>query len=139
MLEPLVDTVNPDQINTSIFPILKLDIATVKKEDLDFKSKFTLTATRNDYIHALIGYFDITFTGHKTIFFSTGPQHKYTHWKQTVFYLDDVLPVRKGDTITGELACKRNDKNPRDLDITIAYDFKGEHQHYKHSQFYRLR
>jgi protein arginine N-methyltransferase 1 len=34
----------------------------VKKEDLNFQKPFTLTAIRNDNIHALVAYFDIDFT-----------------------------------------------------------------------------
>lgn len=36
---------------------------------------FSLTATRNDYLHALVAFFDITFgAGHKPVFFSTSPK-----------------------------------------------------------------
>ena len=45
-------------------------------------------------IHAFLGWFDISFSAcHKPINFSTGPQAKYTHWKQTVFYTPDTLTV----------------------------------------------
>jgi protein arginine N-methyltransferase 1 len=38
---------------------------------------FSLTATRNDYVHAFVAYFDITFeAGHKPVFFSTSPKAK---------------------------------------------------------------
>ena len=40
-------------------------------------------------------YFDIDFSKcHKRVWFSTGPQAYYTHWKQTVFYLSKVLAVK---------------------------------------------
>lgn len=49
---------------------------------------------RNDYVHALVGYFDVSFKAcHKAIGFSTSPQARSTHWKQTVFYLEDTLTV----------------------------------------------
>lgn len=67
----------------------------MKKSDLAFECPFTLTARRNDYVHALVAYFDIEFSHcHKPVRFSTGPHAKYTHWKQTVFYLQ----VRTSDT-----------------------------------------
>jgi hypothetical protein len=54
--------------------------------------------SRNDYVHALVGYFDVSFKAcHKTIQFSTGPLARSTHWKQTVFYLEDTLTVRQGE------------------------------------------
>jgi protein arginine N-methyltransferase 1 len=46
-------------------------------------------------VHALVGYFDTRFQGlHKPVSFSTGPAARTTHWKQTVFYLEDTLTVR---------------------------------------------
>ena len=56
----------------------------------------------------------------------TGPGERYTHWKQTVFYLEEPLTVQTDEVIHGQLSCKPNAKNPRDLDIVIKYDFKGE-------------
>ena len=99
-----------------------LDLYTVTPADLAFSAPFTLDIRRNDFVHALIAWFDIDFTAcHKPIRFSTGPHTKYTHWKQTVFYLREVLTVEQGEQIRGVLTNKPNDKNKRDLDITIAY------------------
>lgn len=39
------------------------------------------------------------------------PDAPYTHWKQTVFYLEDYLTVRRGEEITGNIAMKPNEKN----------------------------
>lgn len=39
------------------------------------------------------------------------PDAPYTHWKQTVFYLEDYLTVRRGEEITGTVAMKPNEKN----------------------------
>lgn len=51
----------------------EVDIYTVKTEDLSFASAFCLQIQRNDYIHALVTYFNIEFTKcHKKTGFSTG-------------------------------------------------------------------
>lgn len=39
------------------------------------------------------------------------PDASYTHWKQTVFYLEDYLTVRRGEEIVGSIAMKPNEKN----------------------------
>ena len=53
-------------------------------------------------MHALCAYFDIAFTQtHTPIRFSTGPHAQYTHWKQTVFYLDHDLTVCSGEELKG--------------------------------------
>jgi type I protein arginine methyltransferase len=75
----------------------------------------------------LIAWFDIDFTAcHKPIRFSTGPHTKYTHWKQTVFYLREVLTVQQGEQVRGILMNKPNDKNKRDLDVKISYELMTE-------------
>jgi protein arginine N-methyltransferase 1 len=102
--------------------ILTLDLYTCTTADLAFAIPFTLDCRRDDFIHALIAWFDIDFTAcHKPIRFSTGPHTKYTHWKQTVFYLRDVLTVQQGEQVKGVLENKPNEKNKRDLDIKISY------------------
>lgn len=51
----------------------EVDIYTVKPEDLSFTSAFCLQIQRNDYVHALVTYFNIEFTKcHKKTGFSTG-------------------------------------------------------------------
>jgi protein arginine N-methyltransferase 1 len=140
MREPLVDVVEPHMIITNAVPILNVDITTVKKEDLSFSAPFRLQAARNDFCHAFVAYFDIEFSKcHKPIKFSTGPRARYTHWKQTVFYLEDILSIRQNEVITGTLTCKPNQKNPRDLDIGIEYDFKGSNMQASGSQKYNMR
>ncbi|ADV19487.1 protein arginine N-methyltransferase 1 [Cryptococcus gattii Ru294] len=124
--EPLVDCVELRAVATNPCAIKHIDIRTVKKEDLAFDVPFKLTATRNDYIHAFLGWFDISFSCcHKPVNFSTGPQAKYTHWKQTVFYTSETLTVSEGDVIQGTLHCAPNSRNNRDLDIVIDYEVTG--------------
>lgn len=125
--EPLVDTVEMKAVVTDPHPLITFDLYTVTVADLAFTRPFSLSPRRDDFIHALIAWFDIEFSAcHKPIRFSTGPHTKYTHWKQTVFYLTDALTVQIGETITGQLACKPNDRNRRDLDIAIEWEHQAE-------------
>nr|CEG03636.1 unnamed protein product [Fusarium acuminatum CS5907] len=123
--EPLVDTVEVKAAVTEPTAVLTLDLYTCTTADLAFQSKFKLNATRDDFIHALVSWFDIDFTAcHKPIRFSTGPHTKYTHWKQTVFYLEDVLTVQQGESVELDLDVRPNNKNRRDLDIKISYELE---------------
>lgn len=55
----------------------EVDIYTVKVEDLTFTSPFCLQVKRNDYVHALVAYFNIEFTRcHKRTGFSTSESGK---------------------------------------------------------------
>ncbi|KAF8467949.1 protein arginine N-methyltransferase [Russula ochroleuca] len=120
--EPLVDTVEMKAVATDPCVLKRIDLATVKKEDLKFSAPFELRATRTDFVHAFLAWFDISFDcTHKKVSFSTGPHARYTHWKQTVFYTPETLRISEGEKIVGKLTCSPNARNNRDLDITIAY------------------
>ncbi|XP_054264862.1 protein arginine N-methyltransferase 1-like [Macrosteles quadrilineatus] len=138
--EPLVDVVDPKQVVTNACLLKEVDLYTVTKEDLDFNTQFNLQVRRNDYIQALVTFFTMEFTKcHKRIGFSTAPEQPYTHWKQTVFYLNDYLTVKKNEEIYGSFAMKPNQRNNRDLDFTIEIDFKGELCEVHESNKYRMR
>lgn len=52
----------------------------------------------NDYIQGVVAYFDIFFDAcHKPLSFSTSPWRRPTHWKQTVFYLEDDITAYRGE------------------------------------------
>ncbi|XP_072311174.1 protein arginine N-methyltransferase 8-B isoform X2 [Eucyclogobius newberryi] len=117
--EPLVDMVDPKQIVTNSC-LLKIQ--------------------RNDYVHALVTYFNIEFTKcHKKTGFSTAPDAPSTHWKQTVFYLEDYLTVKKGEEIFGSITVRPNEKNVRDLEFTLELDFKGQLCEAAISHDYKMR
>jgi hypothetical protein len=138
--EPVVDVVNAKAIVTNSVPILHLDILTCKKEDLEFTSPFKLLAQRNDYVHGIVAYFECAFTQvHKPIGFSTAPFCRYTHWKQTIFYLEDNLVICEGEELAGEISCKPNKENHRDLDIGLSLSFSGQHSDVVKHMKYRLR
>ncbi|KAI9596319.1 S-adenosyl-L-methionine-dependent methyltransferase [Syncephalis fuscata] len=125
--EPLVDTVEGKAVNTTACAFKEIDIYTVKKEDLTFSVPFEITGVRDDYVHAFIAWFDIVFECcHKPVDFSTSPFAHYTHWKQTVFYTKDIVLLNDGEKITGTIACRPNQANPRDLDIDLSYRTEGK-------------
>ncbi|KAL5007633.1 hypothetical protein ScPMuIL_016439 [Solemya velum] len=121
--EPLVDVVDPKQVVTNSCLIKEVDIYTVKEDDLTFTAPFHLQCRRNDYVHALVSFFNIEFTKcHKRTGFSTAAECPYTHWKQTVFYFPDNVTIKTGEAIYGVFSMKPNNKN-NDCDMTVK---KGE-------------
>lgn len=138
--EPLVDVVDPKQVVTNACLLKEVDLYTVRVEDLSFTSPFHLQVRRDDYIQAFVTFFNVEFTKcHKRTGFSTAPEAAYTHWKQTVFYFDDYMTVKKGEEIAGVFSMKPNPRNKRDLDFSIDIDFKGDLSELCESFAYRMR
>lgn len=126
--EPVVDIVDPKLVVTNSVPILNIDLQNCTEEDLSFTSPFRLGAKRRDYIHSFVAYFECAFTRvHKPLGFSTSPFSKYTHWKQTIFYLNEPISICEGEELVGRISCKPNTKNERDLDISLDINFDGTH------------
>merc|ERR1712173_156647 len=140
LTEPLVDVVDRNQVVTNNCLIKEIDIQTIKKEEIPFESPFHLQIRRNDYVQALVTFFNMEFTHcHKRVGFSTAPEAPYTHWKQTVFYLEDYLTCTKGEEIYGVFRLKPNTRNVRDLDIEIDVDFQAELENFRQPWVVRCR
>ncbi|KAL3747319.1 hypothetical protein ACJRO7_016150 [Eucalyptus globulus] len=140
MMEPLVDTVDQNQLVTQCQLLKTMDISKMAPGDASFTAPFKLVAERDDYIHALVAYFDVTFTKcHKLTGFSTGPRSRATHWKQTVLYLEDVLTICQGEALIGSMTVAPNKKNPRDVDIKVKYSLNGRRCSVSRTQFYKMR
>jgi len=138
--EPLVDVVDRNQVVTNSCLLKEIDIQTCTKDDIPFESPFHLQVKRNDYIQAFVTFFNIEFTKcHKRVGFSTAPEAPYTHWKQTVFYLEEYLTCKRGEEVYGVFSMKPNERNKRDLDFQIDVDFHGELGEVTEKNKYRMR
>mmetsp|Transcript_22057 Transcript_22057/g.33091 ORF Transcript_22057/g.33091 Transcript_22057/m.33091 type:complete len:399 (-) Transcript_22057:118-1314(-) len=138
--EPIVDVIDSKAVISNCAPILTLDLLKCTKENLSFSTNFTLEANRNDYFGGFVTYFEVGFTQiHKPIGFSTAPFAKYTHWKQTLFFMEEEYCICKGENIYGEISCIPNSNNPRDLDISIKVEMNGKNSSLRSSMNYRLR
>ena len=138
--EPLVDVVDRNQVVANSALLKEIDIQTCTKDDIPFEAGFSLTLKRNDYIHALVSFFNIEFTKcHKRVGFSTAPEAPYTHWKQTVFYLEDYVTCKRGEELHGVFRMKPNERNKRDLDFEIDVEFNGELCNMTEKNKYRMR
>lgn len=120
--EPLVEVVDPETLISHPCIIKRIECQTAAVADLDFSSDFTLQITESTVCTALAGYFDIFFERdcNNKVLFSTGPQSPKTHWKQTVFLLDNPISVKTGDIIQGKIKVRKNRKDPRSLLITLS-------------------
>lgn len=138
--EPLVDVVDRNQVVANSCLLKEIDIRTCTKADIPFDSPFTLKFKRNDYCQALVTFFQIEFSKcHQRVGFSTAPEAPYTHWKQTVFYLEDYITTMKDEEMFGVFRMKPNDRNKRDLDFEVEVDFQGQLCQITEKNKYRMR
>eukprot|EP00118_Oscarella_pearsei_P023048 m.271477 g.271477 ORF g.271477 m.271477 type:complete len:180 (+) comp40550_c1_seq21:635-1174(+) len=138
--EPLVDVVDGRQVCTTSGLLKEFNINTVKVEDLSFSVPFEVSMRRQDYVDAFVVWFNVQFSPcHKKTGFSTAPEARYTHWKQTVFYLDEYLTAKKSEMVQGTFLMKPNERNKRDLDVEIEYDFRGEIMQETGKQVYQMK
>jgi len=138
--EPLVDVVDRNQVVANSCLLKEIDIRTCTKADIPFDSPFTLKFKRNDYCQALVTFFQIEFSKcHQRVGFSTAPEAPYTHWKQTVFYLEDYITTMKDEEMFGVFRMKPNDRNKRDLDFEVEVDFQGQLCQVTEKNKYRMR
>ena len=83
-----------------------------------------------------VSWFDCDFShGSKKICLSTSPYRKQTHWKQTVFYIDEPLEVGAGDVIKGRVSVQKASENHRELNVELEFRLNGER---KPTQYYRI-
>ncbi|GMR49126.1 hypothetical protein PMAYCL1PPCAC_19321, partial [Pristionchus mayeri] len=125
--EPLVDALRSNRVMANSYCVKEVDLYTVQILDLAWASDFTLQMKRDDYVQALVAYFTVQFSKcHKWAGFSTAPDQPSTHWKQTIFYLQDALTVKRGEELKGVFTCAPNARNERELDFKIKVSFHGK-------------
>jgi hypothetical protein len=122
-LEPGVDNMQRHEVITDSKKFFEIDCGKVKVEQLDFVADFSLVASKDSTLDALVTYFDIGFIkdASKPITFTTGPTATETHWRQTVLILEEAIEIKKGAIIHGKIELKANRQSFRDLDITLNY------------------
>lgn len=105
--DPMVDTVPSNNVMSDSCCVLDINLVTMKQKEVEFSNFYSLKMNYTDKVHALVTWFDTSFSDLKNpVVLTTSPMKKYTHWKQSVFYLERPLNVRKGDVLYGSIACR---------------------------------
>ncbi|XP_064545390.1 protein arginine N-methyltransferase 1 [Drosophila montana] len=127
--EPLMEVVNPEHILTESEQIASFDMMTVDLNYSNFTHEFHLKCTQTGKLAAFVGYFDTLFELDNQIMFSTSPAETPTHWKQTVFFIDQPQTVQKDQVISGKISSRRHQGDVRALHV----DIEAFGRHYKYS------
>ncbi|XP_072528261.1 protein arginine N-methyltransferase 3 [Salminus brasiliensis] len=121
--EAVVEVLKPETVISDPTVIQTLDCNAVTISELEFSADFTLKITAGTLCTvSRVGYFDIFFDSGCTnkVMFSTSPHCTRTHWKQTVFLLENPIPVHTGDELPGRIVVRKNRKDPRALLVTLG-------------------
>ena len=136
LIEPLISTCPEKQIVTDDSTLIEFDLNKVKADQLAFKVPFNLNPLEPINFHAFVVWFDVLFEGpDATILLTTSPFETPTHWTQTIFYLNQPIPLDDGFPIEGTFEMHPNSVNPRDQDITIEFKVNGKN----YKQNYKMR
>ncbi|XP_017029423.1 protein arginine N-methyltransferase 8 [Drosophila kikkawai] len=123
----LVEHVTTGQVMSRVYLVKSLDLYAVRSGSSAFRSFYDLRVTRNGHVHGLLAYFDVGFSkSQRWVSFSTSPSAPWTHWNQTVFYLEAPLPVRSGESIKGVFGIQPSAESIFDLEFDIYVDFEGK-------------
>jgi len=137
--EPLVEMADPKGIISNTCTFFEADLYTVKVEDLTFANKYKLKIIKDDTVDALVCWFDTEFSRLKNpITLSTSPYLAYTHWKQTIFYLNTPIKILKDEVLEGSIAVKKSLVHSRSLDMVITYKHNGKDSKTSYKQLYRF-
>ncbi|KAJ3128667.1 Protein arginine N-methyltransferase 3 [Nowakowskiella sp. JEL0407] len=133
-----LDIIHPDKVISDSAIVAAIDTNKTTTAALDFASDFTLKITKKGRVTAICGYFDILFDmpmhaneNMKKVTFSTGPADVPTHWKQSLFVLNETLDCNEGDEIKGYIDCVKSKTNHRELVVTIDYEVVGRSVKYR--------
>ncbi|EDR27402.1 protein arginine N-methyltransferase, putative [Entamoeba dispar SAW760] len=118
IVEPSIQNISPSRVVSTHCIIADFNMLTMKVNDVNFTSPFTIEIIQNTQVCGFCCYFDCLFYGKAHL--TTKPGQP-THWKQTLFFLKTPLKCKLGDQIKGLYTCHANSKNPRNLDIIIQF------------------
>jgi protein arginine N-methyltransferase 1 len=82
LTEPVIETVTPDRLISTLCPIYEINLLTVKTSDIPFVTEYQLKVNRNDHLHGLVSWFEVGFVHClKPLTLTTSPKFRPTHWK----------------------------------------------------------
>jgi protein arginine N-methyltransferase 3 len=135
----LVHSVDAADLVTESVRVKTLDLVTMKAEDQDFSSAFTLSSPSESSsvstCSSVVIWFDTEFSSRFCMEFpvvlSTSVASQTTHWVQTVLVLEEPVPlmgrggasagVKAAPCINGRLSMVRDKRKHRSLDISLEY------------------
>ena len=120
--EPVIEMLHPSFYVLDPVVISKINIHNCTKENIFFKKEFQIHANKRMRIDAFATYFDVFFGDmeYKTVL-STSPNKKQTHWRNTLFYLEEPIKLNEGEKVEGIIEFAEHPRNNTSLIIHFTY------------------
>ncbi|XP_034041677.1 protein arginine N-methyltransferase 2 [Thalassophryne amazonica] len=117
----------PEDCLSTPSDVLFLDMYTLKVKDLEeVQGQFLFDVEKSGFFHGFTVWFTVHFKslekGGATVELNTGPYSEPTHWKQTLFMLDEPVSVYAGDSISGSIRLHRNPVWRRHMTVTLHWN-----------------
>ncbi|EAY18374.1 arginine N-methyltransferase, putative [Trichomonas vaginalis G3] len=119
---PYIDYVDKSMVASQDSLISSINIRDCTEKDIFFESSFKFVLSRNVLMDGFTTWFDALFLDCKNqIKLSTSPYTKETHWKSTIFYLNDPIELQTGDIIEGLIKFRPHEKEESALNVDITF------------------
>ncbi|KAM4024635.1 protein arginine N-methyltransferase 2 [Anomaloglossus baeobatrachus] len=117
--------VKPEDCLSQPCTLLDVNMKTLNVEDLEkMSTEFNFHVDRDGTFHGFTAWFSVQFQNldnQEQVELDTGPFNQLTHWKHTLFMLDQPTQVYIGDRIAGSAVFQRNPIWRRHLSVTITW------------------
>ncbi|XP_053327935.1 protein arginine N-methyltransferase 2, partial [Spea bombifrons] len=110
--------------------LLDVNLRTLQIADLERMSgNFTFCVKNDGIFHGFTAWFSVQFQNIEDkgwLELNTGPFNMLTHWKHTLFMLDEPVHVHKGDRIRGTALFQRNPVWRRHMSVTLSWEITSD-------------
>ncbi|CAG09275.1 unnamed protein product, partial [Tetraodon nigroviridis] len=111
--------------------VISLNMYTLQIKDLEeITGQFDFPVETSGTFHGFTAWFAVYFesldAGGTTVELNTGPNSEPTHWKQTLFMLDQPVSLNTGSSVTGTIVLRRNPVWRRHMSVTLSWNISGD-------------
>lgn len=122
--------IDPNDCLATSCDVISLNMYTLQVSDLEeMKSQFHFCVEKSGVFHGFTAWFTVQFesleAGGAFVELNTGPNSEPTHWKQTLFMLDQPVSVDTGNFISGTIILHRNPIWRRHMTVTLQWNINS--------------
>lgn len=111
--EPVFGSIDAEQMLAKQCSFKKIDLNTVKAENLAFIEKYRVTIEHDGEVNGLVMWYSVSFSlSHVEVNIDGSPFNEKKIFSQLVVYLKNKTKVRKGNVVCGSIAFQ-NDKEDK--------------------------